>query len=88
MFTSDYVNTETILHFFYKITNERGTKNRVYIRSCKMVLWPIRVHVLFELFCNFLYSHHFSVWYCEDKVFLAHSQELKGNKAGIELIFL
>ena len=21
-----YVNTETILHFFYKITNERGTK--------------------------------------------------------------
>ena len=23
---SDYVNTETILHFFYKITNERGTK--------------------------------------------------------------
>ena len=26
MFTSGYVNTETILHFFYKITNERGTK--------------------------------------------------------------
>ena len=22
----EYVNTETILHFFYKITNERGTK--------------------------------------------------------------
>ena len=27
VFTSGYVNTETILHFFYKITNERGTKN-------------------------------------------------------------
>ena len=26
MFTSGYVNTEIILHFFYKITNERGTK--------------------------------------------------------------
>ena len=26
MFTSGYVNTETILHFFDKITNERGTK--------------------------------------------------------------
>ena len=60
-FISGYVNTETILHFFYKITYERGTKtvkrnetkrneNRVYIRSSKMVLWPIRAHVLFELF--------------------------------------
>ena len=26
MFTSGYINMETILHFFYKITNERGTK--------------------------------------------------------------
>ena len=26
VFTSGYVKTETILHFFYKITNERGTK--------------------------------------------------------------
>ena len=26
MLTSGYVNLETILHFFYKITNERGTK--------------------------------------------------------------
>ena len=26
VFTSGYVNTETILHFFYKITYERGTK--------------------------------------------------------------
>ena len=26
MFTSGYVNMETILHFSYKITNERGTK--------------------------------------------------------------
>ena len=26
VFKSDYVNTETILHFFFKITNERGTK--------------------------------------------------------------
>ena len=26
VFTSGYVNTETILHFSYKITNDRGTK--------------------------------------------------------------
>ena len=26
VFTSGYVNMETILHFFYKITNERRTK--------------------------------------------------------------
>ena len=26
VFTSGYVNMETILHFFYKITNEKGTK--------------------------------------------------------------
>ena len=26
VFTSGYVNMETILHFFYKITYERGTK--------------------------------------------------------------
>ena len=26
VFTSGYVNTETILYFFYKITNERGMK--------------------------------------------------------------
>ena len=25
-YASGYVNTETILYFFYKITNERGTK--------------------------------------------------------------
>ena len=27
-------------------------ENRVYIGSCKMVLWPIRLRVLFELFYN------------------------------------
>ena len=26
VFTSGYVNTETILNFFYEITNDRGTK--------------------------------------------------------------
>ena len=26
VFTSGYVNMETILHFFYKITNKRGMK--------------------------------------------------------------
>ena len=35
MFTSGYVNTETILQLFYKITNERGTK--------KMFLWSNQV---------------------------------------------
>ena len=56
VFTSGYVNMETILHFFYKITNERGTKTVfTYICSCKMVSWPIRVRVLFELFYNVHY---------------------------------
>ena len=116
VFTSGYVNTETISHFFYKITNERASscnegkrracwlfgrflntrkiklqkktrkiffhyctqnklketelllnkqqgelcekiqyENLVYIRSCKMVLWPIRARVLFELFYNIRY---------------------------------
>ena len=33
VFTSGYVNTETILHFLYKITNERGTKTMlIYTR--------------------------------------------------------
>ena len=32
VFTSGYVNTETILHFFYKITNERGMKT-VFIHA-------------------------------------------------------
>ena len=52
-FTSGYVNTETILHFFYKITIERGTKTVFTYAHVKiMVLWPIRVCVLFELFYN------------------------------------
>ena len=33
-------------------------KNRVYIRSCKMVLWPIRARVLFELFYKKQYNIH------------------------------
>ena len=36
VFTSGYVNTETILHFFYKITNERGTK---IMFTCAHVKW-------------------------------------------------
>ena len=36
MFTSGYVNTETILHFFYKITNERGMKT---VFKCAHVKW-------------------------------------------------
>ena len=45
MFTSSNVNTETFLHFFHKITNERG-KRTVFT----FFLWPIRVRILFELF--------------------------------------
>ena len=52
VFTSGYVNTETILHFFYKITNERGTKTVFTYAHVNMVLWPIRARVLFELFYN------------------------------------
>ena len=36
VFTSGYVNLETILHFFYKITNERGTKT---VFTCAYVKW-------------------------------------------------
>ena len=43
VFTSGYVNTEIILHLFYTITNERGTKT-------VFTLWPISARVLFELF--------------------------------------
>ena len=31
-------------------------RNRVYIRSCKMVLWPIRARVPFELFYNVIFT--------------------------------
>ena len=35
VFTSGYVNTETILHFFYKITNERASScNEGKRRAC------------------------------------------------------
>ena len=43
VFTSGYVNTETILHFFYKITNERGTKHSaklVFIKLIKITILP------------------------------------------------
>ena len=36
VFTSSYVHMETILHFFYKITNERGTKT---VFTCTHVKW-------------------------------------------------
>ena len=55
VFTSGYVNTETILQFFYKITNERGTKtvftySHVKWSNSQWSIWPIRARVLFELF--------------------------------------
>ena len=50
VFTSGYVNTETILHFFYKITNERGTKTMFTYAHKKR--WPIRACITFELFYN------------------------------------
>ena len=43
VFTSGYVNTETILHFFYKISNERGTKHSaklVFIKLIKITILP------------------------------------------------
>ena len=36
VFTSGNVNTGTILHFFFKITNERGTKT---VFTCTHVKW-------------------------------------------------
>ena len=50
--TSGYVNTETILHFFYNITNERGTKTVFTYAHVKFVF--------------FYYSNHLSGWYCID----------------------
>ena len=52
VFTSGYVNTQTILHFFYKITNERGMKTVFTYAHVKWFLWPIRARILFELFYN------------------------------------
>ena len=34
----------------------KGNENHVYIRLCKMVLWPIRACVLFELFYKIYYT--------------------------------
>ena len=64
VFTSGYVNMETILYFFYKITNERGTKTMFTYAHVK---WPIRAHVLFELFykLEYLYNLHYIKWYNE-----------------------
>ena len=57
VFTSGYVNTETILHFFYKITNERGTKT-VFTYVC----------VLYS--CNFVHFMHSCVLHSCKMVFI------------------
>ena len=55
VFTSGYVNKETILHFFYKITKERGTKN-VFAYAHVKWFYGQSERVLFELFYNTKYG--------------------------------
>ena len=50
VFTSGYVNTETILHFFYKITNERGMKTVFTYTHVKWFYGQSERTYYFELF--------------------------------------
>ena len=47
-------------------------KNRVYMRSCKMVLWPIRARVLFELFYKKTIQHP----YTETSIYIKSEENL------------
>ena len=38
------------------VVSSLSNENHVYIRSCKLVLWPIRARALFELFYNSISS--------------------------------
>ena len=64
VFTSGYVNTETILHFFYKITNERGTKT---VFTYAHVKWfyrqSERVHYL-NYFIKYVGITHVASHFC------------------------
>ena len=49
VFTSGYVNMETILHFFYKITNERGKKTVFTYAHVKFVFTIILITYLVDI---------------------------------------
>ena len=83
VFISGYVNTETILHFFYKITNERGMKTVFTYTQCKMVLWPIRVRVLFELFYKSFYLP--VSWWISMQEFFSIFQDSLGKQCWVVL---
>ena len=51
--TSGYVNTETILHFFYKITNERGTKTVFTYAHAKLFYGQSERAYYFNYFITF-----------------------------------
>ena len=58
MFTSGYVNTETILHFFYKITNERGTKTVFTYAHVKWFYGQSEHAYYLNYFINSSCQHH------------------------------
>ena len=60
VFTSGYVNTETILHFFYKITNERGTKTVSTYAHVKWFYGQAERAYYLNYFIN-LHSNHYPV---------------------------
>ena len=54
VFTPGYVNMENILHFFYKITKERGTKTMFTYAHVKW-FYGQSERILFELFYNLIF---------------------------------
>ena len=57
MFTSGYVNTETILHFFYKITNERGMKTMFTHAHVKWFYGQSECAYCLNYFLNMHHAH-------------------------------
>ena len=61
VFTSGYVNTETILHFFYKITIERGTKTVFTYAHVKWFYGQLERAYYLNYFINHFSTHRESV---------------------------
>ena len=59
VFTSGYVNTETILHFFYKITNERGMKTVFTYAHVKWFYGQSEPAYYLNYFIKLYYAHIF-----------------------------
>ena len=59
VFTSGYVNTETILHFFYKITNKKGTKSVFTYAHVKWFYGQSECGYYLNYFIIIIFSHDF-----------------------------